>query len=174
VSRFTAAGQKVLVALEPEEVAVLSRLPALLGSVGAAWDDPAQDRLNPEAYPGDLIASREFSRLTEKELTEARSADRERFADTLHRLRERPVLHSVEAAAWVRVLGEARLVLAARHGVLGGGPAAAEDDPPESVDLVELTEPPPETDPELLLVDYLGSLQDDLVGELLTGMGEGT
>jgi len=173
VNRFTAAGQKVLVALEPEEVAVLSRLPALLGSVGAAWDDPAQDRLNPEAYPGDTIASREFSRLTEKELTEARSADRERFADTLHRLRDRPVLHEGEAAAWVRVLGEARLVLAARHGVLGAGPEGTSQDAPESVDLVEPTEPAPAADPELMLVDYLGALQDDLVGELLTGMGEG-
>lgn len=172
MSRFTAAGEKVLVALEPEEVAVLSRLPTLLGSVGASWDDPAQGRLNPEAYPGDIAASREFSRLTEKEVTEARSADRERFADTLHRLRERPVLHPVEAAAWVRVLGEARLVLAARHGLLGAGPTPSE--PPESVDLIELTEPPPPADPELALVDYLGSLQDDLVGEMLTGLGDGT
>jgi len=170
VSRFTVAGQKVLVALEPEEVAILSRLPTLLGSVGASWNDPAHDRLNPEAYPGDTVASREFSRLTEKELVEARSADRERFADTLRRLRERPVLRPGDAAAWVRVLGEARLVLAARHGTPAGGPAAADEQP--VVD--DLTTTPPDANPELMLVDYLGALQDDLVGELLTGMGEGT
>jgi len=170
VSRFTVAGQKVLVALEPEEVAILSRLPTLLGSVGASWNDPAHDRLNPEAYPGDTVASREFSRLTEKELVEARSADRERFADTLRRLRERPVLRPGDAAAWVRVLGEARLVLAARHGTPAGGPAAADEQP--VVD--DLTTTPPGANPELMLVDYLGALQDDLVGELLTGMGEGT
>lgn len=170
MSRFTVAGQKVLVALEPEEVAILSRLPTLLGSVGASWNDPAHDRLNPEAYPGDTVASREFSRLTEKELVEARSADRERFADTLRRLRERPVLRPGDAAAWVRVLGEARLVLAARHGTPAGGPAAADEQPAAD----DLTVTPPAANPELMLVDYLGALQDDLVGELLTGMGEGT
>jgi hypothetical protein len=173
VSRFTVAGQKVLVALEPEEVAILSRLPTLLGSVGASWNDPAHDRLNPEAYPGDTVASREFSRLTEKELVEARSADRERFADTLRRLRERPVLRPGDAAAWVRVLGEARLVLAARHGMPAGGPSAP-DEPPPAAAVEELSTPPPDANPELMLVDYLGALQDDLVGELLTGMGEGT
>ncbi len=170
MSQFTAAGQKVLVALEPEEIAILSRLPSLLGSVGASWDDPAQTRLNPEAYPGDILASREFSRLTEKEITEARSGDREQFTETLHRLHERPVLHSTEAAAWVRVLGEARLVLAARHGLLRADPTAPESD--DSGELAELTVVPDPSDPELALVDYLGSLQDVLVGELLTGMGE--
>ncbi|MGD2051668.1 MAG: DUF2017 family protein [Acidimicrobiia bacterium] len=173
MSRFTAAGQKVLVALEPEEVAILSRLPSLLGSVGASWNDPARDRLNPEAYPGDTVASREFSRLTEKELVEARSSDRERFADTLDRLREQPVLRKGDAAAWVRVLGEARLVLAARHGMPAGGPAAP-DEQPSPIDVDDLASPPPDADPELMLVDYLGVLQDDLVGEMLTGMGEGT
>jgi hypothetical protein len=148
VNPFTAADAGIDVSLGPDEQVLLSQLLTLLGSVGASPDDPAADRLDPDAYRDDVDASHEFRRLTASELTTARDMDREVFAATL------PSSHlSVEEAeAWVRVIGDARLAIAARRGVVEGD-----------------TEWESEIDqnPDLAVVAYLGFLQARLVEALL-------
>lgn len=154
MSRFAGSGRGVALQLGPSEIAILSRLATMVSGAGVAKDDPARQRLNPTLYPDDEVASREFERLAAKERVEVRSADREVFDATLSRaVEERVVLSHAEAAAWVRVIGEARIVLAARKGLFEAG----------------LPEEMP-TDPEVALVLLLGYLQEELVGEMLRSM----
>lgn len=155
---FRRAGSGIEVALEDSEASILARLGPLLSAAGVTKSDPARSRLNPTIYPDDDIASREFERLAEKERVEARSADRERFANTLRDATTGPtVLSYDDAAAWARVLGEARVVLAARHGLFESG---LPDELP--------------TDPEVVMVLLLGHLQEELVGQMLATMEETT
>lgn len=151
--RFAARSDGIATALRAEEIAVLSQLPHLLGAVGAERDDPAVGRMTPALYPEDAGASREFSRLTDKERGEARSADRARFVATLTSAR----LDAGDAAAWLRVIGEARIVLAARKGLFNSG-----------------LEDPNVSDPEVALVVFLGHLQDELATAMMSNMGSGT
>jgi hypothetical protein len=154
MSRFSRKTGGIEVELEDSEVAILSRLSSLLGAAGVEKDDPARSRLNPKIYTDDGQASREFERLVGKERVEARSADRERFVDTLQAVAAGPiVLTDLDAAVWLRVLGEARIILSARKGLF---------------DIGLPTEPP--TDPEIALVMLLGYLQEELVGEMLAAL----
>ncbi|MEA2002283.1 MAG: DUF2017 family protein [Actinomycetota bacterium] len=154
MSRFSRTTGGIEIELEDTEVAILSRLSSLLGAVGVDKNDPARSRLNPKIYADDGRASREFERLVGKERDEARSADRERFTDTLQAVAAGTiVLTDRDAAVWLRVLGEARIVLSARKGLFDTGLP---------------TEPP--TDPEIALVMLLGYLQEELVGEMLAAM----
>lgn len=158
MSRFEAGPSGVTVRLPGPELAILSRLGSLLGGAGVGKDDPATERLTPRIYPEDESASREFERLAGKERVEARSADREVFADGLQAAAGGAlVLDDDEAAAWLRVIGEARVVVAARKGLFDAGL------PTGSVD-----------DPEVALVMFLGLLQEELVGQVLTRMEETT
>lgn len=151
---FHRTGSGIEVTLEESEASILARLGPLLRTAGVTKEDPARRRMNPALYPADSVASREFERLAEKERVEARSADRERFADTLRRASAGPtVLTHDDAAAWARVLGEARIVLAARHGLFESG---LPDELP--------------TDPEVVMVLLLGQLQEELVGQMLATM----
>ena len=81
-------------------------------------------------------------------LEEARTRDRSELAVTLGN----DVLTTEEADAWLRVIGEARLVLAARLGIDEDGweRHAAGDEPVE-----------------MSLLRLLGALQEDLVSALL-------
>ena len=154
MSRFRAVAGGVEVSLMGPEIAVLARLGGLLGSAGVEKGDPARERLFPKVYPADGEASRDFHRLAAKERVEGRSADRDIFASTLDAAGEAPVLLSAdEAAAWARVIGEARIVLAARKGLFDSGLPEGE---------VE--------DPEVAFVMFLGVVQEELVGEMLLGM----
>jgi hypothetical protein len=138
------------------EIAILARLGGLLGSAGVKKGDPATERLMPHIYPEDAQSSRDFQRLIGKERVEARSADREMFGRGLEAALAGPVLLTVdEAAAWARVIGEARIVLAARKGLFDTGL------PDGNVD-----------DPEVALVMFLGVVQQELVGEMLLTMEE--
>lgn len=156
MSRFRATDQGVEVTLMQPEVAILARLGGLLGSAGVERGDPATERLTPELYPGDKTASRDFHRLIGKERVEARSSDREVFARGLAAAADGPVnLTTEEAGAWARVIGEARIVLAARKGLFDTGL------PDEKVD-----------DPEVAFVMFLGVVQEDLVNQMLLTMEE--
>lgn len=145
---------RVVVDLEPGAWALLATLPSLLGSVRAGSDDPAALRLSLPAYPGDAVAQEEFDRYIGPELDTARAADRETFGAGVsdHRL-----LSIEEAEAWLRVIGEARLVVAARKGI------QIEDESWEDRAL---------DDPDLGLVAFLGYLQDGIVGALSTALEE--
>ncbi len=154
MSRFEAGPAGVTVRLAGPELAILSQLGSLLGGAGVGKDDPATERLVPQIYPADDSASREFERLAGKERVEARSADREVFASGLQAAAGGDlVLDDEKAAAWLRVIGEARIVVAARKGLFEDGL------PTGSVD-----------DPEVALVMFLGLLQEELVGQVLTRM----
>jgi hypothetical protein len=154
MTRFRGSEDGIALELNPSEVAILSRLATLVGGAGVSKDDPARQRLNPVIYPGDETASREFERLAAKERVEVRSADRELFDETLRRANAgRLLLTQDQAGAWARVLGEARIVLAARKGLFDSGLP---------------TDLP--TDPELALVLLLGHLQEELVNEMLRTM----
>jgi len=146
VNPFNAAEGTIEVSLERDEQLLLSQLVTLLGSVGAAPNDPAADRLNPDAFLDDVEASREFRRLTADELATARDMDRDVFERTLAGKH----LNVDEAEAWVRILGDARLALAARRGVVDG----------EWEDEIE-------TSRDLAVVAYLGFLQGSLVQALV-------
>lgn len=154
MSRFRATADGVEVQLFDTEIAILQSLGAVLQGAAEGKDDPATPRLHPVIYSKDPQASREFDRLAAKERVEVRSADRELFADGL-KTAEAGVftLSTEDAATWARVLGESRIVLAARKGLFDSG----------------LPEGRPE-DPEVALVMFIGVLQEELVGQMLAIM----
>lgn len=132
------------------EVDALDTVLELLDSVGEADGDPAAERLNPAPYPDDPRASGEFLRLMEEEATQARRADRSAFELTLEQAAAGVTLSEGEAGAWLRVIGEARLTLAARLGIEEDGWEATH----------------PEDDPGIAFLHYLGWLQGSLVEHL--------
>jgi hypothetical protein len=154
MSRFRAVDEGVQVDLAGPESALLSRLTSLLGGAGVDKDDPAREWLLPRLYPNDENASREFVRLAGKERVELRSADRERYKLSLDLAANgRVVLSDNDAAAWARVIAEARIVLAARKGLFETGL-------PEG----------PVDDPEVTFVVFLSVIQEELVEQMLTNM----
>lgn len=156
MSRFRATSQGIEATLLGPEIAILARLGGLLGSAGVKKSDPATGRLMPDIYPQDGQASRDFHRLVGKERVEARSADREVFGRGLEAALAGPVMLTTEdASAWARVIGEARVVLAARKGLFDTGL------PDGKVD-----------DPEVALVMFLGVVQEELVSQMLLTMEE--
>lgn len=152
--RFKASGAEIEVLLSGTEVAILSRLDDLVGSAGDKRDDPARERLFPAIYADDEAATREFQRLSQLERVRLSMADRERFAETLGQATsDTLVLSREDAAIWARVLGQARIILAARHGLFESG---LPDDSPQN--------------PDVALVMLLGYLLQDLAGEMLKTM----
>lgn len=131
------------------EADVLGTVLELLDSVGEVEGDPAADRLNPAVYPDDPQATDEFVRLMEEEATQARRADRSAFELTLEQATAGVTLSDGEAGAWLRVIGEARLTLAARLGIEEDGWEATLED-----------------DPGIAFLHYLGWLQASLVEQL--------
>ena len=121
----------------------------LVDDVDLDGEDPAAERLNYQAHPDDAKADERFRKLTGQLLDDARAEDRRRFAETLRKDR----LDIEEAEAWMRVIGEARLVLAARLGITEDG--WEEDFDPENVP------------PQMLLLHVLGRVQEGLVEALL-------
>jgi len=151
MSRFNAVAEGVEVTLIGPEIAVLYQLGSLLGAAGVDQNDPARTRLTPQVYADDEGSSRDFNRFADKERVEARSHDREVFNEGLDNAVGGTVtLTDEEAAAWARVLGEARIVISARKGLFETG---MPDDTGN--------------DPELALVMFLGLAQEELVGQML-------
>ncbi|WP_279366856.1 DUF2017 family protein [Microbacterium testaceum] len=120
-----------------------------------AGEDPAVERLLPDAYPDDAAASREFRRLTGGDLLERRSQD---VATVLHTLgldgadldpdaTIAVALGETEALAWMRTLSALRLVMATRLGIQND-----DDHDPE--------------DPRYGVYDWIGYRLDGLVAAL--------
>ena len=155
MSRIAPGRRGIEVMLSSAEIAILSRLPSLLGSVGSDPSDPAPARLHPAAYLDDDAGSAELARLTKDDLAEGRSADVDIFSRQLADSAEGITISASDAEAWMRVLGSARIVLASRRGLF------------ELDDLSEL----PNDDPDVALVNLLGAYQQTLAEVLLATMG---
>ncbi len=101
------------VVLTAQERAVLHTLPETLDNLGTSDVDPAAARLHPPAYPDDPAADAYFREMTEDDLAKARATDRSRFAETV----DASSMSDDDAQMRLRVLGDARLTLAARMGI---------------------------------------------------------
>lgn len=139
---FRRSGDTIRVTIGPLERAALAALPDLIARAG-----DADGRLDYRAHPGDDQREAEYRDLIGAGLDDLRADDRRRFTVGLGADR----LDVEQAEAWLRVIGEARLVLAAGLGVEHDG-WEEEANPGES--------------PEWALLSYLGYLQDRLVSVL--------
>ncbi len=139
---FTRKGTEIRVRLDADSRAVLAALPDLL-----AGSDDAGGRLSYRVHPDDAAAEERYRELVGDSLDDLRREDRL----ALSRSFEDAAIDLAEAEAWMRVIGEARLVLAARLGIEHDG-WEEEADPGQS--------------PEMALLGYLGYLQDGLVNVL--------
>lgn len=139
----------IAVRLDEQERRVVRLARDVVDGVGSGDDDPAAARLAYDARPDDEDASRRFRELTADDLSEARRLDREAFMRTI----DATLLTEEEAESWMRVIGDARLALAARIGISEDGWEAGVA---------------PGQPPELLLVSYLGGIQDALVRALMS------
>ncbi len=129
----------------------LLQLPDALDTVEPGSDDPAADRLNVPVYLDDAESNEEWWGFMGEELSHSRAADRSAFREVVSAARKGTVMSSGEAHAMLRVLAEARLVLAARLGI------EIESDY-EDLDV-----------PDLAALDALGQLQVALMSVLLPG-----
>lgn len=102
--------------LSEEERTFLGDILPFLATVGMPDDDPAAARLHPPVYLDDEEANQEWWRFMGSELTRARREDRELFRRVLE-AGEGSVIDSETADAFLRVVNDARLALAARLGV---------------------------------------------------------
>jgi len=143
---FRRDGDRIVVELgEQERLVVALSLQVLAGVDSSPIGDPGRERLSYRAHPDDPEADERFRSLTGGMLHKARADDRRTLAGSL----QADSIDRDEAEAWMRVVGEARLVLATGLGI--------EDDGWEQ----DLN---PEHAPrELLLLEYLGRIQDALV-----------
>ncbi|MBN2113970.1 MAG: DUF2017 family protein [Acidimicrobiia bacterium] len=117
MSAFRRRGPEIDLQLSEAEAELLGlALPVLAAAPPAAAGSPPG---YPHfcAHPEDEVAEAGFRELTAGCLRADREADRRRFAASL----ERGTLGTEDAAAWMRVLAEARLALAARLGVAETG-----------------------------------------------------
>ena len=122
---------------------------ATTDEIKKAYRKRARD-LHPDANPDDDDAAEEFDRLMTPELDAGRSADRERYEQVIDRaVRGGTILDEEDAFAVLRVLDEARLVIAARLGI-----DSDEWEPSSGFD----------ASPELHLYHLLGWIQDALIG----------
>jgi hypothetical protein len=147
---FRRRGPELDLDLTPAEADLLGiALPLLETATAVAPADPPARYPWFRAHPGDETAEARFRDLTAGSLEADREADRARFAASL----ERGTLGPEDAAAWLRVLAEARLVLAGRLRVTEAG--------------WEGTAP----GPGLALMQLFGCVQDELATTLLPGAG---
>jgi hypothetical protein len=129
--RFRRVAEGIEVSLEPGEVGFLADVLGVLAGLGDPEDDPGAARLSPPVYLDDPEADEEWQHFAGGELVGARRTDRSSFELVLQSASEGPTVMSVgEAAAFVRVVNEARLVLGARWGI--EGPDDYEDLRPEA------------------------------------------
>jgi hypothetical protein len=167
---FTRAGDEWQAIVEPQEarilVSLLAQLHALLagGLEGDHDDDTALQRLVPDAYRDDPERAAEWRRLSRHGIVERKIGFARTIAAALSPVASadsaQPVqITAAQALDWVRAVGDLRLVIADRLGIVDEG------DRPES------------REPGLIdLYDWLAWLQDDLVQVLEVsdrGTGDG-
>lgn len=102
--------------LTPEERLFLADIIPFLAGVGEVGKDPAATRLNVPVYLDDPEANDEWWLLMGSELDMSRKADRAVFAKVVD-ASDDAMLSIEEAEAFLRVINEARLGLAARFGL---------------------------------------------------------
>jgi hypothetical protein len=153
--RFRSTEEGIRIVLPAAEAAFLEQVVPLLEGVGDDPLDPAAARLNPRVFDDDA-ADREFAMLTEADLDAGRADDRTVFADSLARTPAGTVEPEATGEAWLRVLGEARLTLAARWGVV------SDESDWETAAIPHH---------RAALLDYLGMLQQELVGVMMARLG---
>ena len=129
-----------------DEQGVLRSVPALLQS-----EDDAGGRLDYTPHPDDPVAEAAYRELIGDDLNELREQARASFDDLVAGEPGSP--ETLEA--FMRVIGEVRLVLANRLGIEDDGWEAEAD---------------MQSDPELALLGWLGYLQDEAVGVLSEGL----
>jgi hypothetical protein len=120
VIRFAQSAEGIRVRLGRADVMMLEKVRALLGSVGDDPDDPAAERLRPSLYSADEAGDPDVEAMARTELEAGRRADLDVVDETLKAsgtVVHTAVLTEEQADAWVRVLGDARLVLGARLGI---------------------------------------------------------
>ncbi|WP_375388822.1 DUF2017 family protein [uncultured Amnibacterium sp.] len=85
----------------------------------AGFDDPVLRRLLPEAAPGDLDASAEFAAATRERLAAGKSAGARRLVADLEAAPNGVVRLDEDAAVvWLKALGDLRIALAERVGIV--------------------------------------------------------
>lgn len=141
----------ILVTLEPDDLDFLKQIPEFLASLGDPEIDSAAARLRVPVYLDDPESSDEWWRLMSNEMNQSRLADRSAFDLILDAASAGTTASHAEAEAFLRVLNEARLALAARL----------------SVDVAEDYERLSEPDRGAL--DYLASMQEFLLAALWGG-----
>jgi hypothetical protein len=139
---FVVSGDRITFSVGDEERGVLRSVPALLDIGG-----DADGRLDYTPHPDDEDAATKYRDLVGDDLAQMRRVDRAAFEKVLDGESGPP--ETIEA--FMRVIGEARIVLAGRLGI--------EDDGWES-------EMDMRSDPELALLGWLGYLQDAAVETL--------
>ena len=150
-----------LVAPEDDDTGDLDPLAVLVGldDDGGLPEDPAVARLLPDAYPDDPEASTEFRRFTGRGLREAKVERavvvRAAIAAAVAEGRTSVPVAAPEAAAWLGVLNDLRLVLASRLDITDE----------EHDELRSLPEDDPRAVP-MALYDWLTWLQDSLLRAL--------
>ncbi len=116
MSHFASTEQGIEVSLTPEERLFLADIIPFLAGVGEVGKDPAATRLNVPVYLDDPEANDEWWLLMGSELDMSRKADRAVFAKVVD-ASDDAMLSIEEAEAFLRVINEARLGLAARFGL---------------------------------------------------------
>ncbi len=139
---FVRRGDTIRVRLPEDAREMLAALPDLLAAAGDAGG-----RLDYRVHPADPAAEARYRDLVGDSLDSLRVDDRALMAANV----AATTIGLDEAESWMRVIGEARLALAARLGISEDGWETASD---------------PSSDPELALLHYLGFLQDRLVAIL--------
>ena len=139
---FVVTDGGIRLSVEADEQGMLFSLPTLLQS-----GDDAGGRLDYTPHPDDPAADAEYRELIGDDLAHLRRQDRDSFNDLVAGEPGSP--EALEA--FMRVVGEARLVLAGRLGIEDDGWEAEAD---------------MRSDPELALLGWLGYLQDAAVGVL--------
>lgn len=117
VEPFTPIGSEIEVRFPPALSAFLADVPVALESIVRDPEDPASARLQVPAYLDDREADDEYWQLMGGELDRERAADRSTFARVTEEAVDGVRISREDAHAYLRVLVEARLVLAARMGV---------------------------------------------------------
>lgn len=145
---FHRRGDVIEMRFADHEAHLLRQLPFLLDGVGRDGDDPAADRLDVPVYLDQPTVDEEFREWMRAELDRARAADRSVFVDLVSAGERGAKASPEEAEAFLRVLTEARLVVAARLGI----------EVEEDYERVAA--------PDAAVLDFLGALQTLLIREL--------